>query len=120
MHARPRSLSYSQKLKDPRWQKKRLHILQRDQWTCTICKSTTKTLQVHHVVYRRREPWDYPDYCYQTLCADCHLLRQELTDKAVDILRLNFKAMSNELMALTVQHMAGECTEHLHVNGGGQ
>lgn len=28
---------YSQKLLDPRWQRKRLEILQRDDFTCQVC-----------------------------------------------------------------------------------
>ena len=29
------SPTYKQKLKDPRWQKKRLKVLERDDWKCT-------------------------------------------------------------------------------------
>src|SRR5262245_56290118 len=52
-------LSYQEKLRDPRWQRKRLEILERDQWTCQRCHSTTKTLHVHHRIYRHGlEPWE--------------------------------------------------------------
>jgi 5-methylcytosine-specific restriction endonuclease McrA len=81
-------MTYSQKLRDPQWQKKRLQILERDHWRCVMCHRDDKNLQVHHGVYRKRDPWDYPDYIYQTLCEDCHSERQELTDKAVDALRI--------------------------------
>ena len=37
---------YSQKLKDPRWQKKRLQILERDEWNCQICHDNESTLVV--------------------------------------------------------------------------
>lgn len=30
-------MTYSQKLRDPRWQKKRLEILERDSFTCQHC-----------------------------------------------------------------------------------
>lgn len=76
------------KLRDPRWQKLRLLIMQRDGFKCLFCGSETKNLQVHHIVYKRRDPWDYPEYLYQTLCEDCHAERQELTDKAVDSVRI--------------------------------
>lgn len=33
-------MSYAEQLKDPRWQKKRLEILNRDEWKCTWCLST--------------------------------------------------------------------------------
>ena len=88
-------MTYSQKLRDPRWQRKRLEILSRDNWACKFCSSTNKNLQVHHVVYKRNEPWEYPDYLYQTLCEDCHAMRQELTDKSVDALRIAIKEIPN-------------------------
>lgn len=63
---------YRQKLLDPRWQKKRLVILERDNFRCAICSDHEKTLHVHHKRYSSTEPWDIPDYCLVTLCADCH------------------------------------------------
>lgn len=66
-------MTYAEKLKDPRWQKKRLHILELDEWTCRSCGSTTKTLNIHHALYRKfANPWDYPDWDLITLCEDCH------------------------------------------------
>lgn len=65
--------TYSEKLKDPRWQKKRLQILERDNWTCTACGDMRSTLAVHHFYYERgKDPWDYPDDALATLCEDCH------------------------------------------------
>ena len=84
-------MTYAQKLRDPRWQKKRLLILERDGWQCQSCRSTTESLQVHHLVYAKRDPWDYADDCYQTLCANCHAARQELSDKASNALKLALK-----------------------------
>lgn len=70
--------TYSEKLKDPRWQKKRLQILERDKWTCQHCKSTDKTLHVHHTIYYKGfAPWDYEDLEYITLCWDCHESHEE-------------------------------------------
>ena len=105
------TISYSQKLRDPRWQRKRLEILQRDGWRCLSCQSETKTLQVHHVVYQRREPWDYPDHCYQTFCEDCHKERQELIDKAVDALRLALRDISTARVAMISQRLCGQAME---------
>ena len=65
--------SYVEKFKDPRWQKKRLEIMERDDFTCTICGNSEKTLNVHHGYYERgKQPWDYPDIALKTLCEDCH------------------------------------------------
>jgi 5-methylcytosine-specific restriction endonuclease McrA len=84
-------MTYSEKLRDPRWQKKRLEIFNRDGWQCAFCSAKDKNLQVHHVLYSKIEPWEYPDYLYQTLCCDCHKERQELTDKIVSALRIAIK-----------------------------
>ena len=66
-------MTYSEKLKDPRWQKKRLEIMQRDDWSCLICKCKEKTLHVHHISYDYGvDPWDYENRNYKTLCEDCH------------------------------------------------
>jgi 5-methylcytosine-specific restriction endonuclease McrA len=65
--------SYSEKLKDPRWQKKRLEIMQRDNFTCQCCFCKTKPLTIHHKFYIHGiDPWDYQDNCYVTFCEDCH------------------------------------------------
>jgi hypothetical protein len=65
--------TYWEKLKDPRWQKKRLEVLQRDEFRCRNCHSESKTLNVHHAFYERgREPWEYDGECLLTLCEECH------------------------------------------------
>lgn len=64
---------YQEKLKDPRWQKKRLEVLNRDGWKCRCCDADSKTLHVHHRYYvSGRDPWDYPDWCFMALCDKCH------------------------------------------------
>lgn len=108
-------MTYSQKLRDPRWQKKRLEIFQRDDFKCVICKSGTKNLQVHHVVYRKLEPWEYPDYCYQTLCEDCHEERQELTDKAVDALRMQIKDFPTDRLETVAGRLMTEAISVMEV-----
>lgn len=65
--------TYWEKLKDPRWQKKRLKIMERDNFACTNCGDDSATLNVHHSFYKRgRAPWDYHDQWLVTLCEDCH------------------------------------------------
>jgi len=64
---------YSEKFKDPRWQKKRLQVLERDNWECQICHDTENTLNIHHRYYKKdTDPWDYPSESLITLCEDCH------------------------------------------------
>jgi 5-methylcytosine-specific restriction endonuclease McrA len=64
---------YSEVLRDPRWQKKRLEILNRDGWSCQKCGSAKDALHVHHREYKAgRLPWDYPGELLITLCQKCH------------------------------------------------
>lgn len=65
--------TYSEKLKDPRWQKKRLEIMQRDKFCCKKCGDAETTLHVHHKEYHAGlRPWDYENKNYITLCEHCH------------------------------------------------
>jgi len=64
--------SYAEKLKNPRWQKKRLEIFQRDQFRCMECFSDEKSLQVHHIAYKGKNPWDTPNNLLITYCYECH------------------------------------------------
>lgn len=59
---------------DPRWQKKRLEILSRDNFTCQCCGASDKTLHVHHVYYTKwaEGPWDYINEALISLCNECH------------------------------------------------
>lgn len=64
-------MSYSQKLKSPKWQRKRLEILQRDDFTCQMCSDTENQLHIHHKNYTG-EPYDAPEGDLITLCLHCH------------------------------------------------
>lgn len=67
--------------KDPRWQKKRLQILERDGFACKNCGDANSTLNVHHTFYWDKEdevpPWDYNDVSLMTLCDSCHDLEHK-------------------------------------------
>lgn len=66
-------MRYDNLLKDPRWQRRRLEIMQRDDFTCNHCGSTKNTLNVHHLYYvKNKMPWEYPDDALITLCEECH------------------------------------------------
>jgi len=77
--------TYSEKLKDPRWQKKRLEILERDNYTCTGCGIDGRykdkesglmdycEMHIHHIKYKKNAmPWEYDDDELTTLCYACH------------------------------------------------
>lgn len=57
---------------DPRWQRLRLRVMDRDQWRCVACDDTRSTLHVHHKRYCGNI-WDSPDEDLQTLCNSCHM-----------------------------------------------
>lgn len=83
--------TYAEKLKDPRWQRLRLEVFQRDDFACTQCGATDKPLHCHHIHYVwGREPWDYSIDDLLTVCADCH---ERLTDDAK-----GFKAVLADLL----------------------
>lgn len=81
---------YQRKLRDPRWQQRRLKLLESANWTCqeATCKNwrhflvppqdrpaneSGPPLEIHHLYYEwGREPWEYPDDAHLVLCDDCH------------------------------------------------
>jgi hypothetical protein len=72
----PFFMTYAQKLKDPRWQKRRLEILAAQNFTCQWCGDTKSTLHVHHFVYTG-DPWDAEDGDLATICESCHWLEHK-------------------------------------------
>lgn len=78
-----RKSPYSDLLRHPRWQKKRLEIMQRDGFGCQWCLATDKTLNVHHLYYAPgRAPWEYEDGSLVTICEDCHSAEHDKKDMA--------------------------------------
>jgi hypothetical protein len=70
-------MSYAEKLTDPRWQRVRLKVLERDSFCCKLCSDEKTTLHVHHSYYdKNADPWDYPLDSLVTLCKDCHLITE--------------------------------------------
>lgn len=70
--------SYSELLKSPHWQRKRLEILQLANFACEECEETDKALHVHHKAYKRGvKPWEYEANELQCLCEDCHSIATE-------------------------------------------
>lgn len=57
---------------DPRWQKLRLQVMDRDNWMCVACGDSKATLHVHHKRYCGCI-WDSPPEDLQTLCNGCHM-----------------------------------------------
>jgi len=83
-------MTYSDKLKDPRWQELRLEIIARDGHKCVICDET-QNLHVHHGYYTSyfKNPWEYEDITLHTLCATCH----DRVHDAIDEIQRNIGIM---------------------------
>lgn len=102
-------MTYKEQLADPRWQKKRLHIFERDKFTCQICLDTDTQLQVHHNYYDKTfktMAWEYPSTCYRTLCSDCHKALTEHinefgNDKEFDVLKIKRNGQPNFVFIYT-------------------
>jgi hypothetical protein len=74
-------MTYSEKLRDPRWRdfkeqflNWRCETLQRNRTWCDECGEDTQCrLHVHHSVYHHSaEPWDYDFEEMRLFCEDCH------------------------------------------------
>lgn len=65
--------TYSEMLKHPKWQKKRLEILKRDDYTCQSCFDDENQLHVHHTIYiNGKKPYEYDNKTLITFCDSCH------------------------------------------------
>lgn len=115
----PMASRYSEKLKDPRWQKRRLDITSRDNWTCQKCGDTHEQKQVHHRHYiPGREPWDYPDDLLVTLCYKCHEEEERFAEMAEDILNsMHFWGFFNTEIIGAMNKMINERIELLKAKG---
>ena len=69
---------------DPRWQKVRLEIMERDSFQCKSCGSKEKALHVHHRAYEKgKRIWQAKSDDLVTLCEECH----ESVEQMVKIVR---------------------------------
>lgn len=67
------SKTYAEKLKDPRWQRKRLEVMKQAGFKCEICWDSQSSLQIHHPVYKKgADPWDYEKGELLCCCEECH------------------------------------------------
>jgi len=86
---------YTDKFKDPRWQKKRLEVLKENEFSCCKCGDDKSTLNVHHKLYKKgKDPWEYSIDELMVLCEECHgnihkarerldLILSEITDSYI-------------------------------------
>ncbi len=89
-------MKYFEKLKDPRWQRKRLFRMLIDFFQCQCCLNRKKMLVIHHKYYRTDfEPWDYPYRSLITLCQDCHNVEKQINFKTLWKIRLKLRLIRN-------------------------
>jgi len=72
---------YAKALQHPKWQKKRLKIMERDNWRCRECKNTEAQLHVHHLAYTKRWPWNEENDNLITYCNACHARAHKLVKR---------------------------------------
>ena len=82
--------TYREQLLHPKWQKRRLEILNRASFACECCGAEEKTLHVHHKRYAKgRMAWEYEDRELIALCETCHeathLAKSDLEDALIDL-----------------------------------
>jgi hypothetical protein len=102
-------LTYAQKLLDPRWQRRRLEVLQAAGWKCQWCNDSNKTLHIHHLIYRRGvEPWDHEDGDLVALCEPCHREEGEKMEEIKDRLTEGVEREMVWLILKTANYNASE------------
>lgn len=73
--------SYYELLQHPKWQEKRLVIMNRAGFKCEWCLVEDRKLNVHHTYYEKdAKPWEYPDGSLLCLCDPCHRSAHEISD----------------------------------------
>lgn len=92
-------MNYKDQIKHSNWQKKRLEIMQRDSFKCTICGNGEKQLHIHHLYYLPNTMiWEYDNESLKTVCFEHHeILTKELGKLsgliAFDILKKRFEIL---------------------------
>lgn len=100
---RDNSKTYVEKLNDPRWQKKKNKILDRDFYICQFCGDGNSTLHVHHKKYNKGEPWEIEDRFLITLCQSCHEKEPEAMNHAMYTLR--GQLMKRGVSSIEIEYM---------------
>ena len=59
-------MTYKEQLQHPKWQKKRLELLESNNYICEYCGSDENQLHVHHTIYiKGKKAWEYENKYYQ-------------------------------------------------------
>lgn len=94
-------MNYQYQLKHPKWQKKRLEILNRDNFTCQKCGDLETTLHIHHLKYPENgNAWDIGNEHLITLCSHCHKIVEILKGFNFDRITLSKITLENNRFIL--------------------
>ena len=110
---------YSKRLKDPRWQRKRLEVMERDKWTCVDTLESDDPLQVHHCWYAKGGPWETPNKYLITVTEDAHNERHKIESdikKTLGLILANLSA-SDEVGLTDLGHAFFTISEFLENRG---
>lgn len=92
--------TFKEQWKDPRWQKKRLEVLDAAGWACNNCGDTGTTLNVHHKRYLKgRSVWDYDNDLLEVLCEPCHEEHHEADRRITELLLVSYRPQIASLIA---------------------
>lgn len=123
------AMTYSEQLRHPYWQRKRLEALQAADFACSGCGRKEKTLHVHHKRYvKGRLAWEYSLAELEVLCADCHedehvfrekidAIVRELSQPTVFPLLLGFRDMRVGMVELSKSHFPHPQSEREYLVG---
>jgi hypothetical protein len=76
-------MAYADLLKDPRWQRLRLEVMDRAGFKCELCGNGKLELNIHHKRYRAgAKPWEYELPELLCICLDCHQKLHGITPEA--------------------------------------
>lgn len=107
--------TYVEKLKDPRWQKKRLEVLEAGGWKCASCSDSKATLHVHHRQYfKGREPWEYEAGQLEVLCENCHALEHESDADSLLVAASYVSATGGQCRDVVASLVAGFCGQSIN------
>jgi hypothetical protein len=80
-------MTYSEQLKRPEWQRRRLEVLNAANWECQQCNDNESMLHVHHKRYvKGRMAWDYVLGDFEALCETCHSEAHETKELIEEVL----------------------------------
>lgn len=103
-------LEFRAQWKDPRWQKKRLEVMQDANWECENCGDKATTLNVHHKRYiKGRKVWEYERELLVCLCEPCHEVEHQQKELLLRILVEAGPGAIHQVIGLAAGYLDANC-----------